>query len=79
MSNFDSLVDLSNRNDVIPPFLEYQGSTSFFPDGEAPLPAWVGYVVVIGFGLLFSMITTLIVYINKYFGSKGEITSEHFK
>lgn len=72
------LVDLSNRNDVVPPFLEYEGATSFFPKGEAPLPGWVGYAVVLGFGLLFSVITTMIVYINKYFGSKGEITSEHF-
>jgi len=73
------LVDLSNRNDNLPPFAQYEGQTSFFPAGEAPLPQWVGYAVVIGFGLLFSVITTLIVYINKFFGSKGEITSEHFK
>jgi len=78
MSDFDSLVDLANRNDVLPPFLEYEGRTSFFPVGEAPLPNWVGYAVVLGFGLLFSIITTAIVYINKYFGNKGEITSEHF-
>jgi len=78
MSNFDSLVDLDNRNNVIPPFLEYEGAESFFPKGEAPLPGWVGYAVVLGFGLLFSVITTMIVYINKFFGSKGEITSEHF-
>lgn len=74
----DSIVDLADRNDVFPPFLEYEGATSFFPEGEAPLPEWVGYAVVLGFGFLFSIITTLIVYINKYFGSKGEITSEHF-
>jgi SSS family transporter len=78
MSDVESLVDLSNRNNVIPPFLEYEGATSFFPVGEAPLPGWVGYAVVLGFGLLFSVITTLIVYINKHFGKKGEITSEHF-
>jgi len=78
MSDIESLVDLSNRNNVIPPFLEYEGAASFFPVGEAPLPGWVGYAVVLGFGLLFSIITTMIVYINKYFGSKGEITSEHF-
>jgi len=78
MSDVESLVDLSNRNNVIPPFLEYEGATSFFPEGEAPLPGWVGYAVVLGFGLLFSIITTLIVYVNKYFGEKGEITSEHF-
>jgi len=71
-------IDIDNRNNVFPPFLEYQGQTSYFPVGEAPLPLWVGYVVVVGFGLLFSVITTAIVYINKYFGAKGEITSEHF-
>jgi len=78
MSDVEALVDLTNRNNVIPPFLEYEGVTSFFPEGEAPLPGWVGYAVVLGFGLLFSIITTMIVYVNKYFGAKGEITSEHF-
>lgn len=60
------------------PPLELAGQESYFPPDEAPLPQWVGYAVVLGFGLLFSVITTMIVYINKYFGSKGEITSEHF-
>lgn len=78
MSAVDSVIDINNRNDLVPPFAEYEGSTSFFPEGEAPLPTWVGYAVVLGFGLLFSVITTMIVYINKFFGSKGEITSEHF-
>jgi len=78
MSSIEGLIDISNRNNFDPPFADYAGETSFFPEGEAPLPKWVGYVVVIGFGFLFSLITTLIVYINKYFGSKGEITSEHF-
>lgn len=72
-------IDISNRNDFDPPFAEYEGETSFFPEGQAPLPKAVGYVVVVGFGFLFSFVTTMIVYINKYFGSKGEITSEHFK
>jgi len=70
-------VDLAERDDYNPPFLQYEGETSFFT-GQAPLPKWVGYTVVVGFGLLFSIITTGIVYINKFFGSKGEITSEHF-
>ena len=79
LNSMDQLVDLDNRNNVVPPFSEYEGEKSFFPVGEAPLPEWVGYAVVLGFGLLFSIITTAIVYINKYFGNKGEITSEHFK
>jgi hypothetical protein len=61
-----------------PPFLKYQGSDSFF-GGDAPLPESVGWAVVVGFGALFSVITTLIVMANKYFGEKGEVTSEHFK
>ena len=62
----------------IPPFAEYQGQDSFF-GGEPPLSKGVGYLVVLGFGALFSVFTTILVYINKYFGSKGDITSEHFK
>ena len=73
------IVDLGDRNNFVPPFKEYEGFSSFFPEGEAPLPTWVGWLVVVGFGMLFSVITTAIVYINKYFGQKGEITSEHFK
>jgi hypothetical protein len=61
-----------------PPFLKYQNSDSFFGD-DAPLPEAVGWLVVVGFGALFSVITTLIVMANKYFGEKGETTSEHFK
>jgi len=75
---YDEVINLNLRNNVFPPFKQFEGQTSYFPVGEAPLPQWVGWVVVVGFGLLFSVITTAIVYINKYFGSKGEITSEHF-
>ena len=77
--DFESVVDIDDRNNFIPPFAQYIGQESFFPKGEAPLPEWVGWLVVVGFGMLFSVITTAIVYINKYFGQKGEITSEHFK
>jgi len=65
---------------ILPPpgIISMQGATSFFGD-NTPLPEWVGWTVVLGFGLLFSIITTAIVFINKHFGSKGEITSEHFK
>lgn len=61
-----------------PPFLRYAHQESFF-GGEAPLSVGVGYAVVLGFGLFFSILTTIIVYINRYFGAKGDITSEHFK
>jgi uncharacterized membrane protein (DUF4010 family) len=61
-----------------PPFLEYDADTSFF-GGEPPLSKAVGYLVVLGFGALFSVITTVLMILNRYFGAKGEITSEHFK
>ena len=39
----------------------------------------VGYAVVLGFGVAFSVITTMIVYINRWFSDQGDVTSEHFK
>jgi Na+/proline symporter len=45
---------------------------------EPPLSVGVGYAVVLGFGLFFSLVTTCFVYMNHYFGNKGDITSEHF-
>jgi len=77
MSTTEELIDINNRNNVVPPFAEYEGQDSYF-GGEAPLPLAVGYAVVLGFGILFSILTTALVYTNKYFGHKGEITSEHF-
>lgn len=72
------LINITNKNNVLPPFLEYSGETSFF-GGNAPLPVGVGYAVVLGFGILFSLVTTCLVIINGRFGKMGEITSEHFK
>lgn len=66
------------KNDLFPPFARYDGQKDFF-GGEPPLSTGVGYLVVLGFGFLFSIITTILVLMNKYFGAKGEITSEHFK
>jgi len=60
-----------------PPFARYKGQDSFF-GGEAPLSVEVGYVVVIGFGLFFSLVTTLIFHLNKRFGNGSDYTSEHF-
>ena len=60
-----------------PPFLEYEGSDSFF-GSDPPLPEGVGWAVVVGFGALFSVITTIIVMVNQKFGAKQDITSEHF-
>lgn len=69
---------MSSRTLEIPPFERYRGQESFF-GGEPPLSEGIGYLVVLGFGVLFSILTTIIVYVNHYFGSKGDITSEHFK
>ena len=65
-------------NIEIPPLAKYEGQESFF-GGEPPLSEGIGYLVVLGFGALFSVLTTALVYINKYFGNKGAETSEHFK
>ena len=61
-----------------PPFTEFMHQESFF-GGEAALSVGVGYAVVLGFGLFFSIFTTCLVYINRYFGDMGDVTSEHFK
>jgi hypothetical protein len=57
---------------------EYAGKDSFF-GGEAPLSIEVGYLVVLGFGALFSIFTTLLVYLDKQFSGGKAITSEKFK
>jgi hypothetical protein len=62
----------------LPPFDRYRGQESMF-GGEPPLSVGIGYLVVLGFGALFSVFTTCIVLVNKYFGNRGEQTSEHFK
>lgn len=62
----------------IPPFDRYQGVESYF-GGSPPLSEGIGYLVVLGFGIFFSIMTTCLVFLNKYFGKKGDETSEHFK
>ena len=72
--------------DVCPPSWadspEFQGQESYF-GGAPPLPTSVGYIIVIGFGVFFSLFTTAIVYLDKYYSkNKGDgalMTSEHFK
>ncbi|CAJ1955665.1 unnamed protein product [Cylindrotheca closterium] len=64
-------------NDDAPPFSKYKDSESFF-GGDAPLPEVVGWAVVVGFGALFSVITTIIVIISQKYGGVGTMTSEHF-
>lgn len=67
--SFDEL--LAARDDPV------YNQASFF-GGSAPLSESIGYLVVLGFGLFFSLFTTLVVMADKYFGSKKEMTSEHF-
>ena len=57
---------------------KYGGQESFF-GGEAPLDVGVGYAVVLGFGFAFSLFTTAIVFLEKYFGGGAAMTSEKFK
>ena len=57
---------------------KYAGADSFF-GGETPLGITYGYLVVLGFGALFSVFTTFLVYLEKRFSSKHTMTSEHFK
>ena len=49
------------KDDLLPPFLRYDGQESFF-GGQPPLSKSVGYFVVLGFGALFSIITTAVSY-----------------
>lgn len=67
--------------DVCPPSWaenpDYQGESSYFGDAK-PLSLTVGYLVVLGFGALFSVFTTIVVYLDKVFAGNASITSEHF-
>ena len=56
----------------------YAGMESFFGD-DPPLSESVGYFVVLGFGAAFSIFTTLLVYMEKWFSGGKSITSEKFK
>lgn len=62
----------------LPPFYDtYKGQESYF-GGESPLSLTIGYLVVIGFGAVFSVFTTMLVYFDKVFAGNASITSEHF-
>lgn len=76
MSDFD--FERDGKNDLLPPFARYDGQDSFF-GGEPPLSEAVGYLVVLGFGFLFSFVTTMIVMADKFFTGTHSETSEHFK
>jgi urea-proton symporter len=66
------------KDDIFPPFAMYDGQDSYF-GGEPPLSVAIGYFVVLGFGALFSVFTTYLIFADKYFGKNHTITSEQFK
>ena len=76
------IIFILQQKDVCPPSWEedpqYQGMESYF-GGSPPLSKAVGYLVVIGFGALFSLFTTCIVFLDKKFSDNATITSEQFK
>jgi len=55
---------------------EYKGKDSFFGDAT-PLPEGAGYAIVLGFGVFFSLFTTMLVYLDKWC-NHTEHTSEFF-
>ena len=55
---------------------QYLGQTSFFGD-NTPLPIQSGYAIILGFGAFFSVLTTILVYLDKY-ANGTEHTSEFF-
>lgn len=54
----------------------YRGQETFF-ENDPPLPAWAGYLIVILFGVFFSIVTTGIVYLEQKFAGT-QVTSEFF-
>lgn len=56
---------------------EYCNQTSFF-GGTAILPVGAGYGVVLGFGLFFSLFTTLLVWLDSKFAGTEYGSSELF-
>jgi len=55
----------------------YWGKESFFGT-ETPLPEGAGYAILLGFGAFFSLLTTLLEYVDKWANNTRE-TSEYFK
>ncbi len=68
----DSITELASNQPG-----QYVGLTSFF-GGEAPLSQTLGYLVVLGFGAAFSLLTTSIVYLERKITGK-DLNSENFK
>jgi len=64
-------------NELTPPFEQYIGMESFF-GGTPPLSKGIGYLVILGFGLLFSLFTTMVVFFDSKLRGDAVMTSEHF-
>lgn len=58
-------------------FRRYECFTSFFADKEPPLPKWAGYVIILGFGLIFGLFTVGLVYLEQYLTGR-KMDSEMF-
>lgn len=58
-------------------FEAYKCSKQFFDAKDSPLSSWVGYVIILGFGLIFGFFTVGLVHIERKI-SGAPITSEFF-
>mmetsp|Transcript_39491 Transcript_39491/g.92273 ORF Transcript_39491/g.92273 Transcript_39491/m.92273 type:complete len:597 (-) Transcript_39491:51-1841(-) len=67
----------SCEESLYPPFAKYANRTTFFTALDPPLPASAGYVVVIGFGVMFSCMVTMLVMMAQRCQYRA-LTSEYF-
>lgn len=58
-------------------FRQYACSPSFFVGDNPPLPSWVGYVIILGFGLMFGLFTVGLVYLEQFLTGR-KMDSEMF-
>lgn len=58
-------------------FPRYRCFDSFFDADNAPLPSWVGYVIILGFGLVFGLFTVGLVYLEQFLTGQ-KMNSEFF-
>lgn len=56
---------------------EYAGQCGFFADGRTAVAEWVGWLVVVGFSLFFSVGVAIFVWFDNRFG-EGDTSSEQF-
>lgn len=73
----DEICAKESRFSICGPQYNKVPQESFF-QGDAPLEKFYGYLVVLGFGAVFSVITTILVFVERYYGGSKAMTSEHF-